>query len=208
MHGTTDTLTVGERIAWYRRRRGMSQAVLADLVGRTVDWLSKIENNRIDLDRLSVIKDLANALHVSLGDLLVEPSLMDFAPTGERQGVRALRDGLVNYRLITPFDAVAAHELPKLAVLERHLSEVWAAYGGSVRWGRAVEGPESTGTGIPTCRNSADEARRDRPRVDRRRPRTRCRARNRRHHCHRFAVPICHPRPPVRRTVPGSGSAH
>jgi hypothetical protein len=43
MRGTGDQLSVGERIAFYRRRRGLSQAVLADLVGRTEDWLSKID---------------------------------------------------------------------------------------------------------------------------------------------------------------------
>ena len=71
-------LTIGERVAWYRRRRGMSQEVLAGLVGRTADWLGKIENNRIELDRLSVIKSLADALDVALGDLLGEPSLLDW----------------------------------------------------------------------------------------------------------------------------------
>ncbi|WP_433661659.1 helix-turn-helix domain-containing protein [Nocardia sp. CA-128927] len=48
----TQNLTIGERVAWYRRRRGMSQDVLAGLVGRTDDWMGKVENNRIPLDRL------------------------------------------------------------------------------------------------------------------------------------------------------------
>jgi len=56
MRGMTETLSIGERVAWYRRRRGMSQEVLAGLVGRTADWLGKVENGRIYLDRLSVIK--------------------------------------------------------------------------------------------------------------------------------------------------------
>ncbi|GAA4942933.1 hypothetical protein GCM10023238_06030 [Streptomyces heliomycini] len=70
MRGMTQNLTIGERVAWYRRRRGLSQEVLAGLVGRTTDWLSKAENNRIELDRLSVITSLADALDISLGDLL------------------------------------------------------------------------------------------------------------------------------------------
>jgi hypothetical protein len=40
-------------------RRGISQEVLAGLVGRTTDWLSKVENGRANLERLSVIKSLA-----------------------------------------------------------------------------------------------------------------------------------------------------
>jgi hypothetical protein len=44
MRGIGQHLTIGERVAWYRRRRGMSQEILAGLVGRTVDWLSKVEN--------------------------------------------------------------------------------------------------------------------------------------------------------------------
>ncbi|WP_449488813.1 helix-turn-helix domain-containing protein [Streptomyces canus] len=50
MRGMTTNLTIGERVAWYRRRRGMSQEVLAGLVGRTVDWLSRAENNRMELE--------------------------------------------------------------------------------------------------------------------------------------------------------------
>ncbi len=44
-------------------------------VGRTEDWLSRVENNKIELDRLSVIRRLADALDVSIGDLVAEPKL-------------------------------------------------------------------------------------------------------------------------------------
>lgn len=43
MRGAGDPLTIGERIAFYRRRRGLSQATLAGLVGNGEDWLSKVE---------------------------------------------------------------------------------------------------------------------------------------------------------------------
>lgn len=49
MRGMTEMMTIGERVAFYHRRRGMAQVVLAGLVGRTEDWLSKVENNRIEL---------------------------------------------------------------------------------------------------------------------------------------------------------------
>ncbi|MCX5011701.1 helix-turn-helix domain-containing protein [Streptomyces sp. NBC_00555] len=61
----TENLTIRERAAWYRRRRSLSQEVLAGLVGCTTDWPSTAENDRIELDRLSVITSLADALDVS-----------------------------------------------------------------------------------------------------------------------------------------------
>ena len=59
----TETLTIGDRVAFYRRGRGQSQEVLAGLIGRTEDWLSRVENNKIDLDRLSVIRRRAGCQH-------------------------------------------------------------------------------------------------------------------------------------------------
>ncbi|WP_329110720.1 helix-turn-helix domain-containing protein [Micromonospora sp. NBC_01699] len=84
------SLTLGERVAWYRRRRGPSQEVVAGLAGRTADWLGKVENNRIELDRLSVIKTLADVLDIAPGDLLAEPSLIKRTMYGDTQTGSAL----------------------------------------------------------------------------------------------------------------------
>src|SRR3954447_6837865 len=112
MRGLGQNLTVGERIAWYRRRRGMSQEVLAGLVGRTVDWLSKVENNRIDLDRLSVIKSVADALDVALADLIAEPSLVEWTADSGMRTVPALRAALMEYRNVTPFGTSSGTTAP------------------------------------------------------------------------------------------------
>src|SRR4051794_23172214 len=129
MRGMTNGLTIGERVAWYRRRRGISQAVLAGLVGRTEDWLSKGENNRIDLDRVSVIRSPAEALDVSLGDLLAEPTLMDWTETSGAHPVPALRRALMTYRQLAPATtAPASAEPPSTDVLRRRLADVWTGY--------------------------------------------------------------------------------
>ena len=139
MRGMTQHLTIGERVAWYRRRRGMSQEVLAGLVGRTTDWLSKVENNRIELDRLSVIRALADALDVTLGDLLAEPTLMEWSNESGRRTVPALRAALMDYRLLTPQLAanIAEGEPPALRDLRADVGEVWDAYQAS-RYGFAT----------------------------------------------------------------------
>ncbi|MEV4462562.1 helix-turn-helix transcriptional regulator [Micromonospora echinofusca] len=128
MRGTTNTLTIGERVAWYRRRRGLSQEVLAGLIGRTADWLGKIENNRIELDRLSVIKSLAETLDISLGDLLGEPSLLDWTADSGTETVPALRAALMNYRALGPFGAGTDAEPPSIAALKKEVGALWDAY--------------------------------------------------------------------------------
>ncbi|MEU3455736.1 helix-turn-helix transcriptional regulator [Micromonospora sp. NPDC006766] len=128
MNGTTNTLTIGERVAWYRRRRGLSQEVLAGLIGRTADWLGKVENNRIELDRLSVIKSLAEVLDVSLGDLLGEPSLLDWTGDSGTETVPALRAALMNYRAIAPFGGATDAQPPAVAVLKKEVGTLWDAY--------------------------------------------------------------------------------
>lgn len=68
-----DETTVGERIAYYRRRRGYSQAVLSGLVGRSEEWLSQLERGARDLDRLSMLVQVAEALKVEPAKLLPGP---------------------------------------------------------------------------------------------------------------------------------------
>src|SRR5664279_1174053 len=129
MRGMTARLTIGERVAWYRRRRGLSQEVLAGLVGRTADWLGRVENNRMDLDRLSVITTLAAALDVSLGDLLAEPTLMEWTPGSGHQTIPALRAALTDYRQLTPLlGSPATYEPVPLDDLAERVDNVLTAY--------------------------------------------------------------------------------
>src|SRR6266480_8121506 len=90
VRGLTDNMTIGQRVAFYRRRRGLSQEVLAGLVGKTAEWLRKVETNRAELDRLSVIRAVAKTLDVSLGDLIGEPNLLDWSEESGRQTIPAL----------------------------------------------------------------------------------------------------------------------
>ena len=69
MRGAGDELSVGDRVAFYRRRRGLTQATLASMVGRSEDWLSKIERGQRQIRRLDVISELAQA-SVPIEDLL------------------------------------------------------------------------------------------------------------------------------------------
>ena len=56
----------GQRIARARRRRGLSQAVLAGLVGRSESWLSQVELGKRGVDSHSVLVRLAEVLRVDI----------------------------------------------------------------------------------------------------------------------------------------------
>jgi transcriptional regulator with XRE-family HTH domain len=126
----TENLTIGERVAWYRRRRGMSQEVLAGLVGRSTDWLQRAENNRLQLDRLSVIRSLAHMLDVSIGDLIGEPVLLDWTADSRTQTVPALRAVLMDYSQLSPLLATDEGEggPPPLDQLARQVADIFDAY--------------------------------------------------------------------------------
>jgi len=61
--------TTGSRIARARRRRGLSQAVLAGLVGRSESWLSQVERGKKPVDNYTVLLRLADVLHVEVEEL-------------------------------------------------------------------------------------------------------------------------------------------
>ncbi|MEV6984800.1 helix-turn-helix transcriptional regulator [Sphaerisporangium sp. NPDC051017] len=67
--------TPGQRIRWYREKRGMTRPVLAGLVGRGPSWLKKIERGERETPSYELLSRLAGALN--LADL----SLLTGGPT-------------------------------------------------------------------------------------------------------------------------------
>ncbi len=66
---SSDREVAGQRIARARRRRGLSQAVLAGLVGRSESWLSQVERGKRRVDSHSVLVRLAEVLRVDIEEL-------------------------------------------------------------------------------------------------------------------------------------------
>jgi transcriptional regulator with XRE-family HTH domain len=83
-------LTLGQRVAHHRRRRGLSQVKLAELLDRSESWVSQVERGTRNIDRLSVLGEVARVLDVPANELL--PG--SFLPTDsdrEHPSVRAVR---------------------------------------------------------------------------------------------------------------------
>ena len=127
MRGAGDMMTVGERIAFYRQRRNLTQATLASMVDRSEDWLSKIERGERQARRLDVLADLARELRVTLGDLLGEPVLAE--DDEQQDNVPAIRDALMTpRRLSRVLYRPAETPAPPVLWSEQHVEASWSDY--------------------------------------------------------------------------------
>ncbi|MFF7758908.1 helix-turn-helix domain-containing protein [Streptomyces griseorubiginosus] len=130
MRGLGDHLSIGERIAFHRKRRGYTQEVLAGLVGRSTDWLAKIETGRRKPPRIDMLAELSRILRVPLGDLLGQTVLME----DERQqdDVPAVRDALMSPRRLSRllFGPEAEAQLPTPAPVAVRVEHAWNDYQG------------------------------------------------------------------------------
>lgn len=106
----------GERIAVYRRRRGLSQVALAGLIGRSESWLSQVERGIRSVDRLSVLLDIARILRVDVESLIGRP--WQLAPNGGvvAQGLDVIRQVMTSYDHLLGVDAPSMPPLPELRV--------------------------------------------------------------------------------------------
>ncbi|MBT2232296.1 helix-turn-helix transcriptional regulator [Nonomuraea sp. NEAU-A123] len=69
----TEYVTQRQRIARAPHRKGWDQATLAEKISRSISWLSKVENGRMPLDRMSVVGQLAEVLGVEVAELTGQP---------------------------------------------------------------------------------------------------------------------------------------
>lgn len=116
----------GARVRYWRLKRGMSQRVLADLVGMTQSYISQIESGLKEVDKRSTLVRLAESLQVSVVDLTGQP----YAPT-DHQHARALT-AIPEIR--AALISLAYVDLP--ASPGRTMEEIKAATGELKRWRR------------------------------------------------------------------------
>ena len=83
-------LTLGQRIAHHRRRRGLSQVRFAELLDRSESWVSQVERGTRTIDRLSVLGEVARVLDVPANELL-PGSFLPADGDREHPSVRAVR---------------------------------------------------------------------------------------------------------------------
>src|SRR2546430_1517162 len=118
---------VGERIKAYRRRRGLSQAALAHLIGRSESWLSQVERSILPVENLGVLVKLAEVLRVDVRVLTGLPFYL--APDGgvELTEVDAIRTTLSSYSDIEALFDPGRFDMPpaSLADLRKEIDTAW-----------------------------------------------------------------------------------
>jgi transcriptional regulator with XRE-family HTH domain len=62
-------MTVGERIKYYRERKGLSQEQLAELIGVTQENVSYMENDKVGIT-VEKLKRICDALDVTIADIV------------------------------------------------------------------------------------------------------------------------------------------
>ena len=123
-----DVRTVGENIAYHRKRLELSQVEFAGLVGRSESWVSQVERGVRDIDRLSVLQLVADALNVSVGELRGDEDADARPGPNSAQAFEALRLTLTGHPIASAIIApssVTASAVRSLDSLRDEHAAIW-----------------------------------------------------------------------------------
>ncbi|MFF7191788.1 helix-turn-helix domain-containing protein [Streptomyces sp. NPDC008222] len=82
---------LGRKIAFNRKRRGLSQKEFAGLLGRSEAWVSQVECGVRRIDRMTVLEKVADVLEVPVAELAAEAPIVASVAEGEPPGASRLR---------------------------------------------------------------------------------------------------------------------
>jgi len=123
--------TVGQRVRYWRLRRGLDKRQFADRVGRSVSWVEKIESGERALDRVPVLESVAAVLGVTVQALTNPVAAERAARLPDAAEVAAITGALEQYEVILGVPAGVSEnpQLSKLAPRVRYLDEAFLASG-------------------------------------------------------------------------------
>ncbi|HEY8452215.1 MAG: helix-turn-helix transcriptional regulator [Micromonosporaceae bacterium] len=125
-----DELPIGRRVAYWRRRRRMSQQVFADRLGKSKSWVDKVERGVRRLDRFSVIHQIADVLGVEPAVLLGPPAAQRGGPSGRAVGaveIEEIRSAVERCDRIGMWSPPVSSP-PDLGELRKAVRHAWLTY--------------------------------------------------------------------------------
>ncbi|WP_262403524.1 helix-turn-helix domain-containing protein [Actinomadura sp. CNU-125] len=115
-------MTTGERIKFYRQRRGLTRPVLAGLVGTNPRWIKAVESNQIRNPKLAALQNIAAALGLRDVGLLTggEPIGIDVSRGPGHPSLPAVREAI---NAVT----IPSREPQRLDYLAARVDAAWRA---------------------------------------------------------------------------------
>jgi transcriptional regulator with XRE-family HTH domain len=122
----SDTSTIGSRLRAARRERGLTQERLAERSGVSVELIGALERGKRETARITSLTDLANALGVTVSDLLGRRERLQ---EDNAEGVLAVRDTLLSVADLPGIDlAEDSGEPTPLPALQFAIRRGWDLY--------------------------------------------------------------------------------
>jgi len=128
--GADQRRRTAEAVMYWMRRRGLTRQVFADRLGKSLSWVDKIKAGDRQLDRLSVLRQIAYVLEVPL-EALIDPDLAKRQrQCPDEHEIAAVRGALRRYDAVTNVFRPSGDVLPEpdLARLERAVHYGWFAF--------------------------------------------------------------------------------
>ena len=120
-----DRFETGQRIARARRRRGLSQAALAGLVGRSESWLSQVERGKRGIDSHTVLTRMAEVLRTDIAEL-TKPDGDDTTRSRPYPSARQIEQAMMSDTALE--DRISSHAAPRQWDTRNLQGRVKAAY--------------------------------------------------------------------------------
>lgn len=117
---------IGANIAAHRRATSITQADLAAQIGKSVQWVSAVEQGRRHADRLTDLLRIAAVVKCTIEDLIGRP--IDSLTPGvhpQREDVAAVRNVLLRAAVPAPSSAVSP---PSLSEIHNRVSSAWTTW--------------------------------------------------------------------------------
>ena len=91
---------LGQRIAYWRERRGITQKLLADRIGRSKSWIEKVEAGTRSANRIPILMAICRELRIDLPVLIGRDPTRDTRECINDIQVEAIRASLERYDAI------------------------------------------------------------------------------------------------------------
>lgn len=121
-----DDRELGSRIAYWRERRGITQKLLADRIGRSKSWIEKVEAGTRSADRLPILMSICKELRIDLPVLTGRDLVRDTRACIDDIQVEMIRAALERYDAIR--NQLPGGFAPDVPRLQTQVTYVWSAF--------------------------------------------------------------------------------